>query len=135
VLSFVNTTKYPPSLLFLLMTLGQAMLLLWAFDVGTPKGMRAVLVYGRVPLFYYFLHFVLIHVLAIALCYARYGQVHWMFESPTLGQYPITPPPGWGYGLEVIYVVWVFVVVALYPVCRWFADVKRRRSDAWLSYL
>jgi len=134
VLSFLNTTKYPPSLLFLLMTLGPAMLLLWAFDAGTPKWMRPVVVYGRVPLFYYFWHFVLIHVVAIVLCYARYGQVHWMFESPGLGQYPVTPPPGWGYGLPVTYAVWVLVVVAMYPVCRWFAEV-RRRGDAWLSYL
>jgi len=134
-LSFVNTTKYPPSLLFLLMTLGPAMLLLWAFDKGTPRWLRPVVVYGRVPLLYYFLHFVLVHVVAIALCYARYGQVHWMFESPGLAQYPVTSPPGWGYGLGVTYVVWVLVVVALYPVCRWFADVKRRRSDPWLSYL
>jgi uncharacterized membrane protein len=135
VLSFLNTTKYPPSLLFLLMTLGPAMLLLWAFDKGTPRWMRPVVVYGRVPLFYYFWHFVLIHVVAIGLCYARDGQVHWMFESPGLGQYPVTPPPGWGYGLPVTYAVWLFVVVAMYPVCRWFAEVKRRRSDAWLSYL
>ena len=135
VLSFLNTTKYPPSLLFLLMTLGPAMLLLCAFDKGTPEWMRPAVVYGRVPLFYYFWHFVLIHVVAVVLCYARYGQVHWMFESPGLGQYPVTPPPGWDYGLPVTYAVWVLVVVAMYPVCRWFAEVKRRRSEAWLSYL
>lgn len=134
VLSFLNTTKYPPSLLFLLMTLGPAMLLLWAMDRGTPWLVRPVLIFGRVPMFYYLLHVPLIHLLAVAVCYARYGQVHWMFESPNLGSFPITPPPGWGYSLPVVYLVWVAVVVALFPLCRWFAGVRQRRSDAWLSY-
>jgi hypothetical protein len=60
--------------------------------------------------------------------------VHWMFESPTLRQFPITLPPGWGYSLPIVYLVWAVVVLTLYPLCRWFADLKRRRSDAWLSY-
>lgn len=134
-LSFLNTTKYPPSLLFLLMTLGPAMLLLWAFDRGTPKWLRPVVVFGRVPLFYYALHLVLTHLVAIAICYARYGEVHWMFESPGPAKYPVTPPPGWGVGLPTTYLVWAFVVVALYPICAWFAKLKQRRSDPWLSYL
>jgi len=67
-------------------------------------------------------------------CYARYGQVHWMFESPGLRDFPITAPPGWGYSLPVIYLVWTAVVLALYPLCRWFADLKQRRTDTWLSY-
>jgi hypothetical protein len=133
-LSFLNTTKYPPSLLFLLMTLGPALLFLWAVDTGTPQWLRPALIVGKVPLFYYLLHIPLIHMLAIAVCYARYGQVHWMFESPGLGQFPITPPPGWGYSLPIVYLVWAVVVITLYPLCRWFADLKRRRSDEWLSY-
>jgi uncharacterized membrane protein len=135
VLSFLNTTKYPPSLLFLLMTLGPAMLLLWAVDRGTPRILRPALVIGKVPLFYYALHFALIHLLAVVTCYVQYGSAHWMFESPDLAHYPFSPPPGWGYSLPVVYLVWVFVVVALYPLCRWFAALKQRRSDAWLSYL
>src|SRR3984893_2035132 len=83
VLSFLNTHKYPPSLLFLLMTLGPALLFLWAVDGRTPRFLRPALVFGKVPLFYFLLHFPLIHLLAVAVCYARYGQVHWMFESPT----------------------------------------------------
>ena len=134
-LSFLNTTKYPPSLLFLLMTLGPAMLLLWAFDRGTPKWLRPVVVFGRVPLFYYALHLVLTHLVAIVICYARYGEIHWMFESPGPTQYPVTPPPGWGVGLPTTYLVWAFVVIALYPVCAWFAKLKQRRTDPWLSYL
>jgi uncharacterized membrane protein len=135
VLSYLNTTKYPPSLFFLLMTLGPAMLLLWAFDGETPRWLRPALVFGRVPLFYFILHLVLIHLLAVLDCYMLYGQVHWMFESPTLSQYPFTPPPGWGFSLPVVYLVWAVVVVALYPLCAWFARLKQRRNDAWLSYL
>jgi uncharacterized membrane protein len=133
-LSFLNTTKYPPSLLYLLMTLGPALLFLWAVDARTPRLLRPALTVGKVPMFYYLLHIPLIHMLAIVVCYVRYGQVHWMFESPTLRQFPVTPPPGWGYSLPVVYLVWAAVVLTLYPGCRWFADLKRRRSDAWLSY-
>ena len=134
VLSFLNTTKYPPSLLYLLMTLGPALLFLAAVDAGTPRWLRPALTIGKVPMFYYLLHIPLIHLIAIAVCYARYGQIHWMFESPTLDRFPITPPPDWGYPLPIVYLVWAVVVLTLYPLCRWFAGVKRRRSDAWLSY-
>jgi len=128
-LSFLNTTKYPPSLLYLLMTLGPALLFLWAVDSGTPRWLRPALIVGKVPMFYYLLHIPLIHLLAVAVCYARYGQVHWMFESPLVRQ-----PPGWGYSLPVIYLVWACVVLTLYPLCRWFAGLKQRRGDLWLSY-
>jgi uncharacterized membrane protein len=134
VLSFLNTTKYPPSLLYLLMTLGPALLLLRTFDDGTPQWMRPALIFGKVPMFYYLLHIPLMHLLAIVTCYARYGQVHWMFESPNLGAFPITKPPGWGYSLPIVYLAWITVVVALYPLCRWFAGIRQRRSDPWLSY-
>jgi len=134
VLSFLNTNKYPPSLLYLLMTLGPAMLFLWAVDKGTPRFLRPALTIGKVPMFYYLLHIPLIHLIAITVCYARYGQVHWMFESPTLGEFPVTPPPGWGYSLPIVYLIWIFVVATLYPLCRWFAELKQRRGDAWLSY-
>lgn len=135
VLSFLNVIKYPPSLLFLLMTLGPALVFLWAVDGGTPRALRPALVIGKVPMFYYVLHFSLIHLLAVATCYARYGTAHWMFESPDLAHYPVTPPPGWGYSLPVIYLVWALVVLSMYPLCRWFAALKQRRSDPWLSYL
>lgn len=135
VLSFLNTTKYPPSLLFLLMTLGPAMLFLRAVDGGFPAVLRPALVFGKVPLFYFVLHFILIHLLAVVTCLVRYGTAHWMFESPDLGNYPFTPPPGWGYSLPVVYLTWAFVVMAMYPLCRWFAELKQRRKDAWLSYL
>jgi uncharacterized membrane protein len=135
VLSFLNTTKYPPSLLFLLMTLGPALLMLRAADAGTPRWLQPALVIGKVPLFYYVLHFALIHLLAVAVCGIRYHDVHWMFESPDVARYPFTPPPGWGYPLPIVYAVWSAVVVSLYPLCRWYAALKQRRHDPWLSYL
>ena len=134
-LSFLNTTKYPPSLSFLLMTLGPAMIFLWSVDRVTSRMLRPALVIGKVPLLYYVLHFPLIHLLAVITCYVRYGSAHWMFESPDLAHYPFSAPPGWGYSLPIVYLVWAFVVIAMYPLCRWFAALKQRRSDAWLSYL
>ncbi len=134
-LSFLNATKYPPSLLYLLMTLGPAMVCLWLADRGTPRVLRPALLFGRVPLFYFLLHLPLIHLLAVAACVAHYGTAHWMFESPTLDQFPVTRPPDWGYALPSVYAIWNGVVVLLYPLCVWFAGVKQRRKDPWLGYL
>ena len=135
VLSFLNTTKYPPSLLFLCMTLGPAMLVLLTLDRGTPRLLRPALTFGRVPLFYFLLHFPLIHLLAVLVCYAVYGDAHWMFQSAQLSDFPFSRPPGWGFSLPVVYGIWISLVVSLYPLCRWFAAFKACRSDAWLSYL
>ena len=134
-LSFLNANKYPPSLLYLLMTLGPASLILWMLDKGTPRSLRPTLVFGRVPLFYFMLHLPLIHLLAVIVCLGRYHDAHWMFESPTLDQFPFTRPPGWGYSLPVVYGVWIVVVLTLFPLCRWFATLKAQRTDSWLSYL
>jgi uncharacterized membrane protein len=133
-LSFLNTVKYPPSLLFLLMTLGPAMVFLWAVDDNTPRLLQPALAFGKVPMFYYLLHIPLIHLLAIAVCYARLRHVYWMFQSPSVEQFPVTPPPGWGFSLPIVYLVWAVVVITLYPACRWFAELKQRRRGAWLSY-
>jgi hypothetical protein len=88
-----------------------------------------------VPLFYYLIHFPLIHLLAVAVVGVRYGDIRAMFESPGLDRFPFTQPPGWGFGLPVVYLAWITVVAMLYPVCRWFAALKQRRADTWLSYL
>jgi len=135
VLSFLNTLKYPPSLLYLLMTLGPAMIFLWAVDGGTPRWLRPALTVGKVPMFYYVLHIPFMHLLAVIVCYAHYGQAHWMFESNGIEQFPVAKPPGWGYSLPVVYLVWAFVVIALYPLCKWYAGLKQRSSNPWLSYL
>ena len=135
VLSFLNTTKYPPSLLFLLMTLGPALLILCGVDGRTPRILRPALIIGKVPMFYYLVHFLLIHLLAVIVCFARYGHIHWMFESPDIANFPITQPPGWGLILPLVYLIWAFVVIAMYPLCRWYSAVKQRSNNPWLSYL
>jgi uncharacterized membrane protein len=134
-LSFLNTTKYPPSLLFLLMTLGPALLFLRAVDAHTPRLLRPALIIGKVPMFYFLLHFAFVHLLAVIICYARYGHIHWMFESPDLANFPITSPPAWGLPLPFVYLIWAFVVISLYPLCRWYAALKQRSNNPWLSYL
>jgi uncharacterized membrane protein len=135
VMSFLNTTKYPPSLLFLLMTLGPALLMLRAFDGRTPRALEPALVIGRVPFFYFVLHFFFIHVLAVIVSAVRYGSIHWMFESPTLDKYPITQPAGWPVSLPIVYLIWATVVVLLYPLCRWYAALRSRSRNPLLSYL
>lgn len=118
-----------------MMTLAPILLLLRLFDNGMPRMMRLAAVFGRVPMFYYLLHIPLIHLLAVVFCYLRYGAVHWVFESPTLANFPFTAPPDWGLTLPETYLMWVFVVGLLYPVCLWFVALKGRSSVPWLSYL
>jgi uncharacterized membrane protein len=136
-LSFLNTQKYPPSLLFLLMTLGPSIIALALFDHVREPGtlLRPFVTFGRVPLFYYLLHVPLMHLIAVVFAYVKYGHAEWFFLNwPPPGQLQLEPQ-GYGYDLWVVYAVWLGVVVALYPLCRWFAAVKSRRRDAWLSYL
>jgi uncharacterized membrane protein len=128
-LSFLNTTKYPPSLQYLLMTLGPAIALLPLLDRARGPVARFFIVYGRVPFLYYVVHLFLIHALSVALGVMQGFPVRdflqvWAFY-----------PERYGVGLGVVYVVWVAVVLAMYPLCRWFADLKARRRDWWLSYL
>jgi uncharacterized membrane protein len=128
-LEFLNCTKNPPSPLFLMMTLGPAIVAMAAFDwVGArgPFG-RALLTLGRVPLFFFLLQWYVIHPLAILAALARGFPVDWFFATP--------PPPGWPLGLPAIYALWVVVLALMYLPCRWFAGVKQRHRDGWLSYL
>jgi uncharacterized membrane protein len=133
--SFLNLNKYPPSLLFLLMTLGPVLLALRALDGRTPTVLRPARVIGKVPMFYYLMHILLLHLVALAASLARYGTVRPAVESPTLDRFPMTQPPGWPAPLPVVYLIWICVVAALYPFCRWYAEVKRRSDNPWLSYL
>ena len=135
ILSFINTNKYPPSLLFLLMTLGPALLLLWGLDGRIPGLLRPALTFGRVPMFYYLMHILLLHLLAVAVAGFRLGDISPMVQSPTPDRFPITQPPGWPLPLPMVYLIWAAVVTGLYPLCRWFAGVRMRRTERWLSYL
>jgi uncharacterized membrane protein len=134
-LSFLNATKYPPSLAFLLMTLGPLLFALAWAERAPLERLRPLLIFGRVPLFYYVLHFTVLHALATLVSLVRYGSAHWMFESPDLANYPYSPPPGWGFALPIVYLAWASVVIAAYPVSRWFAGVKARSRSPWLGYL
>ena len=118
-------------LAFLLMTLGPAILLLAAWDRSSGRVVRAFVTIGRVPLFYYVLHLYLIHAAAIALAAATGQPLATLLD----GFHPGFKPPDSGFPLPVTYAVWAGVVVCLYPLCRWFAGVKQRRSEWWLSYL
>jgi uncharacterized membrane protein len=130
-ISFLSTTKYPASLLFLLMTLGP-MLLVFPF---LEKAGGVLTTFGRVPFFYYVLHIPLIHLAAILVSLARSGSVSpWLFLN-----HPVMIPPapqGYVWSLGLLYLVWAIVVAGLYFPCRWFAGLKQRRKDIrFLSYL
>jgi uncharacterized membrane protein len=133
-LSFLNTHKYPPSLLFLCMTVGPALIFLAVFENADNRLTRAISVFGRVPFFYYVLHFYLLHTLCMILFLAR-GHA---FSEATPGVYGIPFRfliSGEGYPLRVVYVIWMAVVLALYPLCLWYGGLKRRKKWWWLSYL
>lgn len=135
-LSFLNCTKYPPSLLFLLMTLGPALLALGLLDSVRVSESNPVLVFGRVPFFYYVIHLGMAHLALVLLTYLRYGAANFLFmPPPTLGGPRQAFPADFGFGLGTCYAVWFAMLIALYPLCRWFAGVKQRRKDWWLSYL
>ncbi len=137
VFSFVNCTKYPPSLLYLLMTLGPTFLLLALFErrdgALAPK---PLVVLGRVPLFFYLLHLPLIHGLAVVLSLLTYGDASGLFIEPpwSTGSAKFYPE-GYGYSLPVVYGLYVLVLLILWPACWWFAGVKQRLRAWWLSYL
>ena len=128
-LAFLDAEKYPPSLLFLLMTLGPALAALPLLERARGPAARFVLAFGRVPFFFYVAHLYLVHALAVALGVAQ------GFTVGEMRHFFFLLPEGYGFGLPVVYAAWVAVVLALHPACRWFAALKARRSDAWLRYL
>jgi uncharacterized membrane protein len=120
VLSFVDCEKYPPSLLYLMMTMGPALMLLAAFEHACGPFAKAIAIFGQVPFFYYVVHIYLIHALAVAVGFAMTGS--------------LASNPATSLGLLEIYVIWLLVLVLLYPVCRWFAGLKQRGTGWWWSY-
>lgn len=132
VLSFVNCTKYPPSLQFLLMTLGPTLLALAAFEQGTGAIGQPLVTVGRVPLFFYVLQWYVIHGLALTVAHARGEPTGWLFVDAL----PLNPPPSSTFGLASVYGWWLVVLAILYVPSAWYASVKRRHPrSAWLSYL
>jgi uncharacterized membrane protein len=136
VFSFLNCTKYPPSLLFLLMTLGPAIATMAWLERKKLSANNPLMVFGRTPLFFFLVHMAVIHSAAIILGFLRYGKAGFLLlPPPSMGGPRPMFPPDYGYGLWVVYAVWIAVVVMLYPVCRGYAHLKQRRRDWWLSYL
>lgn len=130
-LSFLNCEKYPPSLLYLCMTLGPALILLSFAESFKGRVASIIITFGRVPFLFYVAHIVLLHLLAVIWAQFHDGNSAWLFNPRPI----VTKPASYGLGLPIIYLIWLFVVAALYPVCRWFAGIKQRRRDWWLSYL
>lgn len=132
-LSFMNVTKYPPSLLFCLVTLGILFLLL-AFAEQFQNGIKKVaLVYGKVPLFYFVIHFYVIHIITLFMLILQgFNWSQLEFASGTFGR-----PKGVESGLPLwsIYFIWIFVVMILYKPCLWFGKYKEENQHWWLKYI
>ena len=132
VILFLDVEKYPPSLQFLLMTIGPSFLILaWLDRERVPRSLAALWMFGRVPMFFYVLHLYLIHWLAIVVAALQRQPVGWLFHGAIFGD----TPAGYGYNLAFVYFMWLTVVAILYFPCRWFADLKQQRRAWWLSYL
>ncbi len=129
VVDVLNATKYPPSLHYLLMTLGPAFILLGAFERSRGRIANWLVVIGRVPFFFYILHIYVIHCVALVV-----GVIQGFSVARIAVDFELYPPE-FGVGLGVVYLFWIGIVVALYPACAWFAGVKARRRERWLSYL
>ena len=133
-ISFFNTLKYPPSLDYLLMTLGPALILLgWLDRVKVVGGLgRILLVFGRVPLLYYVLHLYLLHLMAIVVALAFHQPI---WHGSVIAHHA-QRPFGYGHGLPFVYAMWILAVAILYLPCRWFMEFRSRHRDwTWLSYL
>ncbi|MGQ0642834.1 MAG: DUF1624 domain-containing protein, partial [Gemmatimonadaceae bacterium] len=132
-LAFLNTAKYPASLLFLLMTLGPVLLLLPFLENARGRFGRWLSVFGQVPFFYYVLHIPIIHV-AVLISLVRTPQsTGWLIANHPL--MPPDVPPGYQWSLALLYLVTILVVVALYFPCRWYAKVKSQSRSPWLKFL
>ncbi|MFN0106610.1 MAG: DUF1624 domain-containing protein [Bryobacteraceae bacterium] len=132
-LSFLRCTKYPPSLDYLLMTLGPALLFLAIFH---HRRIPILELYGRAPLFYFLTHFLVIHLLTYPFAWLKYGTIGFLANlSPAFGGNANLYPANYGYSLLQTYLIWIAVVVIMYPLTLWFVRLKERRRDWWLSYL
>jgi uncharacterized membrane protein len=136
VLSFLNVTKYPPSLAFLLMTLGPAMVAIAWLEKFHFHSTNPLIVFGCVPFFYYGAHLLLAHLIEIGMNFVRYGAKSFLLIAPpSMGSSSELFPVNYGFPLWTVYAVWVVVLLLLYPACLWFARLKQRRHDWWVTYL
>ena len=131
-LSFINISKYPPSLLYLSVTLGPAFIFLALAETTLGRIGRFFSIYGRVPMFYYILHIYLIHILALFATYfcgfTWHAMIWSALDNPGL--------KGYGFSLMIVYLVWVLIILLLFPLCRWYDTYKNKHKEKWwLSYL
>lgn len=131
-LSFLNTNKYPPSLDFLIMTLGPALLLLAFIEKKQNRFTQRVVVYGKVPFFYFVVHFFILHLLLVMIFFA---SGHSIAEAADPRVPFLFRPANFEYGLKVVYLIWLSLVCALYFPCRWFHKYKTTHNQWWLKYL
>jgi len=131
-LSFLNTTKYPPSLLFLSMTIGPAMILLAYLERWQNRFTNIMNVYGRVPMMYYILHMYLIHIIVVIVFFASGYTAKDIIPKNTPFLFR---PADFGFNLVGVYLVWLFVVIVLYPLCKRYNEYKSTHRKWWLSYL
>lgn len=130
-LSFMNVHKYPPSLMYACITIGPALVVLALLEHVQNRFTEFVKVFGRVPFFYYVLHLYLIHILTVILFYASgYGTKDIVGQTPFLFR-PLT----FGYDLWIVYVIWIAVILILYPLCKWYNKYKSQHTQWWLSYI
>ena len=134
-LSFMNVQKYPPSLLFMCATIGPALIFLGLVKNTGSRLAKIFIIYGRVPMFYYIIHFYVLSSINIILYLSR---GHTIAEG--LKGVPGMPwkfvAPGEGYSLAVAYAIWIAVLIALYPLCKWYDKYKTSHKEKWwLSYL
>jgi uncharacterized membrane protein len=133
-MSFMDAQKYPPSLMYACVTIGPALLFLAFFERSNGALSRVIQIYGRVPFLYYVLHLFMLHGLCAILFLSR---GHSITEAPQ-DIYGIVfhfVAVGEGYSLKVVYLVWALLVLSLYPICKWFSELKKRNKSWWLSYL
>jgi uncharacterized membrane protein len=132
-LSFLNVNKYPPSLLFSLVTLGIVLIILSAAEGKDNPVTRFLLVYGRVPMFFFLVHFYIIHLLLLGMVFLQGFSISDLRFGPFLNG---RPEKGSGIPLGAVYLVWIGLVIALYPVCRWYGRYKAAQKEKkWLRYL
>ena len=134
VMSFLNTTKYPPSLHFLLMTMGPALIILAAVELIEYRLAKPVIVFGRVPFFFYVLHLYVIHALAMLLLVVQgHDWQEYILSARGIVSGTLS---NFGLGLGAVYTIWIVIVILLYPVCNWYQTYREKNSSkGWLSYL
>ena len=134
-LSFINLQKYPPSLLFMCVIIGPALIVLAYLENIQNRFTNMVRIYGRVPLFYFIVHFFLIHLLAMIVFFAKGNNMQEAMKAAE--QVPfLFVVPGEGFNLAIVYIIWLMVVIIMYPLCKTYDRYKTSHKEKWwLSYL